>query len=311
MSLSPEQKELRRDRVGASEIGAILDLYRPEGAPRIDPYKDALEVFTEKVTGVEVEPEAKEHQLWGLDLEPAIIAYHARESGYALVPPPEGRPTWPSITHPKLPLITTPDAIAQAVEGLVGIQAKNDQGWSELEWGDPGTNSAPQLYVSQTTIEIGVLRANGFEIVRDEVAVTRRGAVPVAYPIPFDEELYGILCDYAAAFVRDYLIPRRPPPGTPKSEAEYVRRRYPKQTTGGLAPTPELQAAVQLVKTLRKSKKALLDELLVAETALKKAIGDAEGIAGLCTWKLEGKFTTYTVSKKPTRVLRIAGMRED
>lgn len=311
MSLSREQLELRRYRIGASEIASIVDLYRPEGTPRLDLYKTALDVFMEKVLPPAEEAQPEEHQVWGLHLEPAIIVHHAHASGYELLAPPDGLKTWPSITHPTLPLIATPDALARCADGLVGIQAKNDQGWSSLEWGEPGTDSAPLGYVSQATFEIGVLRARAYELVRDDIAVSRRGAPPVAYPVPFDPDLFGQLAEIAAKFKRDHLDTLKPPPGEPKVEAEYVRRRYPKEQVRGLDPTAELEALVQSVRTMRATKKAVLEDLLVAETALKKAIGEAAGVEGLCTWKLEGKFTTYSVTKKPTRVLRLVGAKEE
>jgi hypothetical protein len=145
MSLNAEQLALRRTRIGSSEIGALLG---------IDPYKNAFDVFIEKTL-----PQADagaDHQTWGLDLEPSILAFHARKRGYTLMQPPDKADRWPSFTHPTLPLVCTPDALAVAPDGNIALQAKNDQGYGQTDWGDPNTDDAPMLYLAQTTIEMGV-----------------------------------------------------------------------------------------------------------------------------------------------------------
>lgn len=308
--LTAEQRALRRDRVGASEVAAILDQYRKEGAPRLDPHKTSLDVFMQKVLPEEPPPE--DFQLWGLDVEPAIIVNRARTAGYRLRPSPDGGRLWPSILHPKLPLITTPDHLADDPSGpsLLALQAKNDQGWGELVWGQPGTDEVPPGYFCQVTVEIGVLRANNFDVDRDELVVSRRGAPPVAYPVRFDPELYGTMCEWVQKWVRDHLIPGKPPPGPTKVEAEYVRRLYPKQEVQVIEPTPHLEALVQCVRTLRATRKALKEELIAAETALKNAIGEAEGIDGLCTWKWQRGYS-YKATRQPGRVLRLVGEKEE
>lgn len=304
--LTPQDRELRKTRIGASEIGALLE---------VDPYKTKIDLFTDKTT--EEADDGKDHQRWGLDQEQSIIAYHARAKRYDLIAPVDdhGQPTpdgkWRSVAHPTLPLVCTTDALAISKDGTVAIQAKNDQGWGDMEWGKPGTDDAPLLYIAQCTVEIGVLLARGREVVRDDLAVSVRGAPPVGYPIRFDPELFGQLGELALRFKRDHLDTGKRPDGEPAKVAEYIKRRYsqpmPKLL---LQETPELLALVAKVKWFRSQTKALKAEALAAENELKAAIGEAEGIAGLCTWKLQ-KGSTYEVTKKSGRVLRITGLKEE
>lgn len=289
MSLTPEQIALRRTRIGASEMGALLGL---------DPYKSAHDVFLAKVLPADAAD--KPHTSWGLDLEPAILAHHARVKGYELLTPPG------SLVHPAAPLVCTPDGLARAAGSTIDLQAKNDQGRGQIEWGEPGTDDAPQLYLAQVTIELGVLRATGYDVSHGELVVSIRGAPPVAYRVDFDAELFGALSEIAARFVRDHLETGKPPDGaSPQERSEYLRRRFARETAPVLEPTPELTALVQSVAWLRQQKRALEADLIAAENRLKEAIGDAAGVAGLCTYRTQ-KGSTYQVVKKACRVLRIA-----
>lgn len=288
MTLTADQLAIRRTRIGASEIGALLG---------IDPYKSAFDVFLDKT--LPVEDGHRAHQSWGLDVEPAIIQHHARKMRYTLLAAPG------SIVHKTLPLVCTPDALATAEDGIVAIQAKNDQGHGQIEWGEPGTDDAPLLYVAQATVEVGVLLDSGRQVVRDDLAVTIRGAPPVAYPVKFDAELFAGLADIAAKFVRDHLLTGKPPEGAPAEQAEYVRRRWGKHGEHLLEPTPELEELVRRVRERRLDVKLAEGALQICETNLKAAIGEAQGIRGLCTWKLQQR-AAHSVKESSSRVLRLA-----
>lgn len=297
MSLTPAQLEVRRTRIGSSETGAILG---------IDPYKSALDVFTSKTTSPSDNPKA--HQDWGLDLEPAILVHHARRRRYVLLGSPG------TVTHPTLPLCATPDALASAdgdpsVTSCVDIQAKNDQGHGQLEWGEPETDAAPLIYVAQVTVELGVLRAAHHDVTHGEIAVSIRGAPPVFYRVDFDENLFGDVAEICAKWKRDHLDTGIPPEGSPDATAEYIRRRYAKHDENLLDPTPELIAMVTEVSYLRQQSKALESEQRAAENRLKAAIGERAGVAGLCTWRLQ-KRAGHTVKESEHRVLRLLAQKE-
>jgi predicted phage-related endonuclease len=297
MSLTREQLEIRRTRIGSSEVGAILAL---------DPYKSAYDVWTEKM--LPPDGDGAKHQTWGLDLEPAILAHHARKAKYDLIGSPG------TLIHPKAPLCATPDALAvpegAPIRPVIDLQAKNDQGHGQIEWGEAGTDDAPLLYVAQVVVEMGVLRSAGYEVMHGELAVSIRGAPPVAYRIEFNEQLFGDVADLCARWVHDHLDTGKPPDGAPAEVAEYIRRRYARNDDNLLEATPERAAMVETVRLLRANRKALDDEVLAAENALKAAIGEASGIAGLCTWKAQ-KRAGHVVKPSESRVLRLTKSKEE
>jgi hypothetical protein len=109
MSLTVEQKALRKGRVGASEIGALIDYFAPTDGLRVDPHKTAFDVFAERDCPSD---EAKDHQTWGLFQEPAILGFYAQKLGLALLPSPG------TLLHPKIgALCATPDGLARSRPG--------------------------------------------------------------------------------------------------------------------------------------------------------------------------------------------------
>lgn len=285
--LTVEQKALRKGRIGASEIGALIDYFAPTDGLRVDPHKTAFDVFAERDCPTD---EAKDHQTWGLFQEPAILGFYAQKQGLALLPSPG------TLLHPKISaLCATPDGLARRPTGrLRNLQAKNAQHHQAWRWGEVGTDDMPLLYVSQQTTELGVLLAQAgelAEIVEDEgdTVVSLGGAPPVGFPIRFDPELFGQLATLAEKFVRDHIVTGRAPDitaSTVDSAAEWIKRKYPRQTPGKLiAPTEEDRALVQLVATLRKTNDAVKEEKEVAEAKLRARLADAEGFEGLCTFK--------------------------
>ena len=285
MSLSPAQIELRRTRIGSSEIGAIVDFYAKEGSPRCDPYKTAQKVFNEKVLPANDEP--ADHQVWGLDIEPGILAYHARKHGLQLVPPPG------TLLHATFPICATPDGIGRRpllVNRFRDIQAKNAQRFQSHRWGEPGTDDVPLLYVAQTTVELGILLEHVDWIGRiddiADLAVCMEGAPPLAYSVKFDPEMFGQLATLAAKFKRDHLDTGKPPLIDGSDEAaEYVRRRFEKHS-GLLKPWSDTaQDLVDRIRALAETEKAAATDKEEARTQLKNLIGKTEGIERIATWK--------------------------
>ena len=296
MALTKEQVELRRTRIGSSEVGALLG---------IDPYKTALDVYADRV--LEREPDEDDHRSWGLDVEGAILANHARREGLTLIDP---RGT---LVHPMLPVCCTPDGIGERANGrLVDIQAKNVNRHNAHEWGEPGTDDAPLLYVAQVTIELGVLRAMDPYVLSpvEETAhlvAAIAGDPPACYPIVFDPDLFGTLADVAAKFACDCLIPQHPPRGweQDRSALEYVKRRFRKSDGRLLPPTDEARALTLLVAELRAAGKVAKERLERAEAQLYALIGDAEGFDGLCRWSEQPAVRVEAFERKGHRKLFI------
>jgi len=85
MTLTPEQKQARRKRIGASDISAIVDYYGPQESPhyvKCNPFKSAADVWALKVLGAD--EEAGEAADMGTRLEPVILQYAEDTIGYSL-----------------------------------------------------------------------------------------------------------------------------------------------------------------------------------------------------------------------------------
>lgn len=288
--------DARADRIGASEIGAVLG---------IDHYRSPLKLFMGKKLEKKQRPK-EDHRDWGNDVEPAILHNFARRNGYRLVE------KIGLLTDPKRPhLCATPDGVGIRDGRARDLQAKNVEEHHTREWGEPGTSDAPLLYVAQVTIELGVLRARQEEIgapIDDDgdLVVSFGGRPPLGYPIPFNEELFGNLSEAAAKFVRDYLVPNKPPPikGDPAA-LEYVKRRFAKSTGELLQPTDEAMALVnklRLAKAEADADKTVIEQLQAQLCAL---IGNAYGFEGWCTWSVV-KEQRSTITDWPMVVEKLA-----
>ena len=282
MTLTAQQIEVRRTRIGGSEIGALLG---------ISPHRSALDVFASKVLPSRVE-ESQPHLVWGHDVERAILVSHARSQCLRIEEPG-------TLLHPKHSAIcATPDGIGVRENGSrVVLEVKNSQWHQSHRWGEPGSDDAPLLYVAQVQMELGIALAQmGVETIADLVA-SIGGAPPVAYRIPFDPELFGQLVQVAEKFVRDHIQTGRPPDGweTDPGAAEYLARRFERNDGRLLPADDEIRSLAASVASMRATAKACVEEKEAAEVRLKNAIGDADGFEGVCTWK-RSKDTTAAVT---------------
>lgn len=287
MSLTPEQIAVRKTRVGASEIGALVDYYAPRAdGERVDPYKTAFDVWAHKDAPV---TETADHQQWGNDVEEAILTFWTRQQGMTLV---RGIPT---LTHQTLAAVcATPDGFGVKGSKSRNLQGKNAQFHQMRAWGEEGSDNVPLLYVGQTNIELGILLAHAkegklgdFEEESDVVACLG-GAPPKGFPVRFDPELFGNLVTLAEKFRRDHLETGKPPEVTlhsADSAAEWIRRKYPQQAGPMLDPTDELRTLVEVVRSSRSIGSVAEEEKALAEAKLKLLLKDAEGIHGLATFR--------------------------
>jgi len=272
VTLTKEQIELRRMRIGASEIGAVLG---------IDKYRTPLQLWMDK-KGMAREHNGA-HLGWGHDVEGAILRNYARRNGYELLPSPG------TMAHPTLPhLCATPDGLAVRNGVVRDVQAKNVEEHHVREWGEPGTSDAPLFYVAQVTVELGILRGQMHDLDDGgDIAVSFGGRPPVGYPIPFNVELFGNLSEAASKFVRDYLETNKPPPlEGDRAALEYVKRRFAKSTGELLEPTSEAQHLVARLRLLKEDAAEHEKEIEEAQAQLCALIGDALGFDGLCTWSV-------------------------
>jgi len=106
------------------------------------------------------------------------------------------------------------------------------------------------------------------------------------YPIDRDREFGALLLEAAQKWWAEFILTNTPPPvDGSDAYAAFIRRRYPRTHAPSLPASPELEALVSRFKETKGAfdqAKAFNDE---AKQVLQAAIGEAEGIEGLCSWK--------------------------
>lgn len=278
MSLTAEQLEIRKTRIGASEIGALLG---------VDPHKTPLDLFTERVCPTEHEPE--DHQRWGLDVERPILEHWSRKRGWPLK-----KTTGRTLTTEKAPhLCATPDALARIPGSkLVVPDAKNVQRFApgRLQWGEPGTGEVPTHYAAQIVVLVGICEMNAPGSFSDtgHLVASIEGAPPEDWPVTYDADLFGFLHDKAAQFIRDHVLTGKPPEGWEQDRRalEYVAARYRKVTQAMRPATEKAVALVASLRTMDATVKAAEQERDAVKAQLLEEIGEAPGIEGLAKWSL-------------------------
>lgn len=149
MSLSKEQLAIRKQRLSATDIGAILGL---------NPWRSAADVQAEKLYNLDPLEETEAMAIGNM-VEPALIQWAGEKLGVAFQYP------MPTIIHPKCDLLcATPDA---ALIGKPrGAEAKTGgivRGFaSKEEWGEDGSDHFPDMYKTQCIVQSSVM---GWEVV--------------------------------------------------------------------------------------------------------------------------------------------------
>jgi predicted phage-related endonuclease len=283
VSLTKEQLEIRRGRVGSSEIGALLG---------VSEYGTAMTVFTQKLFP---EERTEAHLSWGHDVEKAILAAHQRTEGFLYLESPG------TLVHPMNPAVcATPDAfgVRSFSAPKVVLECKNSQSFNAGKWGEPGTDSVPLAYVAQVQFELGISLACGQDVAPvAHLIACIGGAPPVVYPIQFDAELFGRLVETAEKFVRDHLMTGIPPDGweTDPAAAEYLACRYERNNGLLLPATEESRNLAAELRALRLKSKETEAQTETLEAKIKDLIGETDGIEGVATWR-RAKDTTGIVT---------------
>ncbi len=319
LGLSEQQKALRATGLGASEVPTALGL---------NPWKSAAELAAEKRG--ELEPtEAGEAALWGQRFERPIaeeFITRRRAEGLAL-----SIFTPPTLRHPTSPIlmatcdrVIVPEGRRARSEWLAELEIKNLSMYRREEFGD-AADDIPEPILVQVQVQLEVI---GLEDAW--LAVVLGGQSYQERPLKRDREMGGQLAAFVEEWWADHVVQGLacPVDGSDASSA-YLRRRFPSNLGPAIDPTADL---VELVEAARDAK-TLLREAEAGESeainALKAAIGEAEGITGLCTWKsnkpsrktdweaVAGALhpppdlvTLHTANRPGARVLRFATTKE-
>lgn len=290
LGLTDEEKTARRDWLGASEIGSIFG---------IDAYRPGALTWQEK-KGIAEPREMSEPAEWGLRLEAALRQkYLERHPGITLWIPG-------GMKHPTCPVLgATLDSIACNAAGtkcegricgcewtdrghsphslVADVQLKTSDAHMAGKWGEPGTDEIPETYILQVQAEMAV---TGLPVA--DVAVLIGGNHYAEYTVQRDEDLIGTIIEHAERWWRDYILadrmPEIPADGDKKT-TEALKRIFPRSTGKMLQATAESQLYARQMLAARMERIKWEAEEEMHKQRLQAIIGDADGIADLCTWK--------------------------
>lgn len=266
--LTPEEIEIRKTGIGASEIGAVAGL---------SPWAGPLDVYLRKLGLVDDEPsEAAE---WGHALEPAIAARYARDTGATLA-------SCTTMAHPSEPwILATPDRLAFQGDDEWLLEVKTASLRVAHRWGEPGTDEVPEEYLAQVTWQMLVTGHR-----RADVALLLGGQDYRVYSVAYDAELAAALVERGRQFWFGHVEAQVPPAaGSEKAVREWLRLRYPRDEREIRAATEEEIAALEDLRLARAAFDAAEAAKEAAELRVKNAIGDCAGLdagsLGRVTWK--------------------------
>lgn len=269
MSLTPEQRELRRKGIGASEIAAVAGIH---------PYLTALDVYLEKI-GLKVD-EPNRYSHWGNVLEPVIGSEWAALTGRSIVP-------GTTMLHSGEPwMIATPDFLAYGDEEQAGLECKSRGLYDAHRWGLSGTDVVPDEVAAQCHWGMMVTGLR-----RWDVAVLLGGNDFRVYTLRYDEAIAVSLREMGHEFWTKHVLTETPPEITPESAKKaqkFVQRLFPHHDDALIEAGPEHDALCHELKEARASHRQAEAVKLMWEARVKAAIGDHAGILGngyKVTWK--------------------------
>lgn len=242
---SEEWHAARQERLGASEVAAVLGLSK---------WQTPLSVYHSKMGVPNQIPENLAY--FGHALEEPIAQWIKDKH-------PEVGKVWRgmSVASVEYPwLSATPDRTVRVGTGgmVIPIEIKTSSAYSVDEWVD----GVPDYYKIQSIVQQGVLGAEfGW------LAVLHGGNTPELYRVPFDPKVWQLIVDNTRVFWEQHVIPKIPPrPMTISEQSAVWPSRQGKETVLSDEAHEVFERRNVLLSDIR-SMQAEAD-------ALQKALGD-------------------------------------
>ena len=289
MPITPRQQEARKSKIGSSDSPAICGL---------SPYRNALNVYLDKVHERADQNADPIHILMGNYFEPGLLRLAADDLGVEIIQ------NQSRVSHANKLFGANHDALVkgkpEGIEAKVALQ-QND------EWGEIGTDQVPmnvfvqcqhQMFVSQldkvwvTALVQGKFRAD-WRI----------------YEIPREDQVIKAIVEKGELFWNDHVLPKIPPEDMVVDPQVYRRLvREPRSVQAVAADIiTDWRAIKDAELSIVKARKA-------AEARLLGAMGSAEATeviakVGRVTF-YETKRKGYTVEPTTYRQLRLENMKK-
>lgn len=291
MSLTPEQIEMRRSGIGASEVAAVCGL---------SPWAGPWDVYNRKVVGLE--PDATDAMRAGNYLEDGIARWYADREGVDLAEST-------TLRHRLYPwALATPDRIVSArahaddlVRGTVRsplrlLEVKCVSLRSAADWGEEETDAVPVYYGAQVQWQLEIVRSLGWRtpdaslISRCDVACLVAGQTLRVYHVEYDAAVAQMLLAAVKQFWEGHVRPQVPPPldGSDACTAG-LRGLFPVRKPDDVVEAdPRIDGMARRLLEVHAEQDRLDGERRLLEQHIQAAIADRGGIRGAgwrATWK--------------------------
>jgi putative phage-type endonuclease len=265
--------------LGGTDIGAILGL---------SPYKTPLELWSELVLGEQPANRDLIHLRFGQHAESFIASEYERATNLFTA---EHSPT---LFHKKHGfmfghvdrfVLETPDT-PEVVDGTITadklLECKTSSAFSKNDWGEPGTDQVPPLYLVQCAWYMAITECRSADL-----AVLIGNSDFRVYTIERDLELEGLILSHAQHFWHEHVLGKKPPEPISVQDASIL---FPKE-----APNSSVLANEEILQSITAYRKACTESQTLSEECEKLKLeilnymGHAEkltfGSKTLATWK--------------------------
>jgi putative phage-type endonuclease len=306
VSLTPEQKAIRRTGITATDIGAILGL---------SPFKSPLDVYLTKVGEVDdvpamIELEGGELRETadterGRFLEPALVQWAGAKIGL----PVEHTPGLTVISPRDALIIASPDGLVTRPLSAIGperrpLEVKAPGGFFRSdEWGPDGSEQVPADYEAQIRWQMAAESSDeGYlaALIGPELRV---------YRIKRDLALEAQMVAKAREWWARHVLAATPPAATTSErDQRWLKRLYPNDKLPPMKEADlsfEQRALVSRLMTAYRERKVWKDVYERLQVEMQEILGDHAGLT------LEGGGRIDWKSNKPGEVTDWEGLARD
>ena len=265
--------------LGGTDIGAILGL---------SPYKTPLELWSELVSGEQPANRDLIHLRFGQHAESFIASEYERATElFTAIHSPTmfHKKHGFMFGHVDRFVLETPDTPA-VVDGTITanklLECKTSSAFSKNDWGEPGTDQVPPLYLVQCAWYMAITECQSADL-----AVLIGNSDFRVYCIKRDLELEGLILEHAKKFWFDHVLDKSPPAPV---NVQDVSLLFPKEAQGkSVEASDELIKRIQAYQDGCNRSQVLSDECERLKLEILSYMGEAEKLthAGktLATWK--------------------------
>lgn len=264
--ISKEQVELKKYKIGGSDIAAVLGLSN---------FRTQLQVWGE-LTGMipRGDISGKMQVRLGNKMEAVVAEIFSEDTGKSLHRVNE------TFRHGEYTyLVGHIDRRIVGEKAIVEIKAVSS--WSREQWRE---GQAPQEYILQLMWYLGLTKTNQGYLValigNQELAIV---------PVFFDKEIYETMVKKAVDFWENFVVPKIMPMQITKDDGSTLYSLYPiSDPNADIILPDEATAAIERIESSVADLKALEDQIEADKNKVKALLGDAEsGQAGKyrVTWR--------------------------